>query len=417
MRLLVVSQYYWPEPFRITEICECLVRRGHIVDVLTSMPNIPDGEFYEGYGWFKPYERAHNGVGIERVNVVRRGRDSAIRLCLNCASFALNSLFHTHRYKKGDYDAVFVFNNSPVSKILPAKVLAKKLGVPNVIWILDIWPESMYLLLGMKEGTADSLFKRISRAVSAWLYRSADMILESSQDFEGKLRAMGISAPIEYFPNFAERPAKTDFSLERSELGFSDDDFVVGFSGNIGKAQGLEKLIEAAKLLPEDARVKWLLAGDGSELVSLKNAAKDAGVDRDFVFTGWIDSAKLGAYLAVCDALLAPLKDREVLNMTVPAKLQTYMYAAKPVIAFMNGAGAKLVEEAGCGVTARAEDPEKLAEAVLRLKDSSTNQLEGMGKAGREYCENNFDRDVLLSRLEGYLKDAVKERKTRGDSF
>ena len=208
MKILAVTMYYWPEPFRITDICEELVRRGHEVDVLTSVPNIPDGEFYEGYGWFRHGEKQRNGVNIERVDVIRRGRGSAVRLALNCASYAFNALFHLPHLARKGYDAIFVFNNSPVSTIYPAKVLSRHTKIPYSVFVLDIWPESMYFLLGLPESVEKpGLLRRISYSVSRSLYKGAASLLISSPGMREKLRAMGLDNTIEYFPNYAE-PAK-----------------------------------------------------------------------------------------------------------------------------------------------------------------------------------------------------------------
>lgn len=406
MKLLVVSQYYWPEPFRITEICEALAARGHSVDVLTSVPNVPGGQFYSGYGWFKKGPKNHNGVGIERVNVVKRGNNKPLRWVLNCASYAFNSLFHMQKLKRRDYDAVFVFGNSPVTNIYPAKVIAKKKKIPNVVWVLDIWPESMFLLLGNEEPAKEGFVRRTARKLSRWLYASADRLLISSEGFEQKLRAMGLKQPIVYYPNFAEQPPVLDISITRAQLGLSADDFVVGFSGNIGVAQGLEKAVEAAELLPQ--RVKWLIVGDGPERAELERYAADQRVSDRFVFTGWVDAGEVGAYLALCDCLLVSLKDSGVLNLTVPAKLQSYMYAGKPVVAFMNGAGAALVEQARCGVAARAEDAAALAAAIENLRKMPNSQREQMGRSGNAYCREHFDKEKLILALERELEDAIE---------
>jgi len=407
MRLLVVSQYYWPEPFRITDICESLVKRGHIVDVLTSVPNVPQGRFYEGYGWFARGEKEHNGVNITRVGVFRRGGGSGLRLVLNCASFAVNSLFHIGKLKKNDYDAVFVFNNSPVTKIFPAKVMAKKKRIPNIVFLLDIWPQSFFFLIGMTEGEKRTLFQRLSYKFSVWLYKSVDLMLISSRGFEAKLRDMGVGCALEYFPNYAEVFEATDFLMTRADLGLSDGDFILAFAGNIGKAQGLELTVEA--LSAADARgVKWLIIGDGPELETLKARVKAAGLADYYVFTGWVEGTRLPAYLELADVLFLPLKSQEVLNLTVPAKLQTYMYAKKAVLAFMDGAGAGLVSEAKCGVVAKAEDPAELAKAVSALLSMSAEELRAMGENGRRYCENNFDKEAQIDRLIEYICSAVR---------
>ncbi|MDO4567045.1 MAG: glycosyltransferase family 4 protein, partial [Oscillospiraceae bacterium] len=343
MKILAVTMYYHPEPFRITDICEELVRRGHEVQVLTSVPNIPDGEFYEGYGWFKYGERERNGVKIERVNVIKRGRDKPLRLMLNCASYAFNALFHLPKLAKNDYDVVFIFNNSPVSTIYPAKVFARRKKIPYVVFVLDIWPDSMYLLLNMPITAKQTLFRKISYSISRWLYRSAQSLLISSPGMEKKLRGMGLDNTIEYFPNYPEPISGWENAPEarRTALGFTESDIVIGFAGNIGKAQGLSSLLNAAARLKARGNIKFLIAGDGSELLNLKAQAEREGLEGTVVFTGWLESEKLPAYMALCDIGLASLKDNEVLNLVLPAKVQTYMNAALPVIAFMNGEGAR----------------------------------------------------------------------------
>ncbi|MEG0833378.1 MAG: glycosyltransferase family 4 protein [Oscillospiraceae bacterium] len=412
MRILVVSQYFWPESFRINDICDGLVERGHSVDVLTSLPNIPGGRFFEGYGWFSRGEKTHNGVNITRVGVVQRGDGSAIRLMLNCASFAINSLFHIPKLAKNGYDAVFVFNNSPVSKILPAKVLAKKQKIPNIIYILDIWPESMYFLLSMPQ-TAEkqTLFRKISFAVSRWFYKSGDTLLVSSVGFEEKLRKMGLSQRIAYFPNYAEKPDEsTECALERKTYGLKDEDFVIGFAGNIGKAQGLDILVEAAKR-QKNSSVKYLIIGDGAMLDDIKALCKKLSLSDKFVFTGWVDSKMIPALAALCDAMYVSLLDNEVLNLTVPAKLQTYMYAEKPVVACMNGAGAQIVAESCCGVTAAAGDIDGLCSAIEDISGMDKARLELLGKNARAFCEEHYDREKLLDMLEDELKLAVENNK------
>ncbi len=411
LKILVVSQYYWPEPFRITDICEWLVSRGHEVDVLTSVPNIPEGEFYEGYGWFRHGEKRHNGVGIERVDVIRRGRDKPVRLALNCASFAFNALFHLPHLRHRGYDVVFNFNNSPVSSIYPTRVYANREKIPYVVFVLDIWPDSMYFLLGMPVSAPQTLFRRISFAVSRWLYAGAQTLLVSSRGMEPRLRQMKLENTIEYFPNYAEpvpprgeQPAPT-----RASLGLSETDTVIGFAGNIGKAQGLDKVVEAAAMRKGANRgVRFLIVGDGSELLNLKAQCAQAGVADRFVFTGWVDGGAVAGYTALCDVMLACLRDNEVLNLVLPAKVQTYMDAGKPVLAFMNGAGADAVREANCGFVARAEDAPSLCAAIEQIAHTGKAELARLGKNARRYCAAQFDRERILQSLERYLQQAVE---------
>ncbi len=409
MKLLVVSQYYYPENFRINDITKGLVERGHSVDVLTSLPNVPGGEFFDGYSWLSRGVRERDGVGIERVGVVKRGNGSPLRWVLNCASFAFNSLFHLPHLRKNGYDAVFVFNNSPVTKILPAKVFARRMRIPNVVYVLDIWPDSMFLLLGMEEKEKRTLFQKLSYALSRWLYKSADLLLVSSRGFEPRLRSMGLTAPIEYFPNYAE-PLTLKAGVTRASLGLSDGDVVVAFAGNVGVAQGLDKLVEAARAAKND-KLRYLIVGDGSALLDLRAQVGQAGLSDRFVFTGWVDGGEVPGYLALSDAALVSLKENGVLDLTVPAKLQTYMYAGKPVLAFMNGAGADTVAEAGCGFAVPAGDAGALKDALERMAALSGAEKKEMGARGRRYCEAHFDRDKQLDALCGYIEKAVEDYK------
>ena len=408
MKLLVVSQYYYPDPFRITDICESMVKKGHEVDVLTSIPNVPQGRYYDGYGWFKRGEKVHEGVKIERVGVFQRKKGTTIRLVLNCASFAINSLFHIPKLKRNNYDAVFVFNNSPITKILPAKRIARKNKIPNIVFLLDIWPQSLFFLTGQKEKDRKTLFQRIAYSFCVWLYKSVDLMLISSRGFDDILRSMGISCKMRYFPNYAEEFPLSSFKVNRDDFGIGEDDFVVGFAGNIGKAQGLEHTVEATKLsnIPS---LKWLIVGDGPELDNLKSLVESNNLQDRYCFTGWVKGDKVYAYLSLSDALFLPLKNHEVLNLTVPAKLQTYMYAAKPVIAFMNGEGAELVKTSRCGVTASAEDTYDLTKALKNITELSKEELLEMGNNARTYCELNYSKDVLIDNLVQYISEAIEE--------
>ncbi len=411
MKILVVSQYYWPEPFRITDICEELVARGHEVDVLTSVPNIPEGKFYDGYGWFKHGEKQHNGVGIERVDVIQRGRDKPLRLALNCASFAFNALFHLHKFRGKGYDVVFNFNNSPVSSIYPAKVFAKRERIPYLVYVLDIWPDSMYFLLGMPIQGEQTLFRRLSYKISRWLYAGAQTLLISSKGMEPKLREMALDNTIEHFPNYPEPVVAADEAMEaptRASLGLADDEIVIGFAGNVGKAQGLDRVVEAAAMLPPDkGKVRFLIVGDGSELLNLQAQCEALGVADRFVFTGWVDGRRVAGYTALCDVMLACLKDNEVLNLVLPAKVQTYMDAGKPVLAFMNGAGADTVREADCGFVAQAEDAASLCAAIDEISRTDKTALRRLGANAKAYCAAQFDRTAILNDLERYLREAA----------
>ncbi|MBR5502771.1 MAG: glycosyltransferase family 4 protein [Oscillospiraceae bacterium] len=412
MKILVVSQYFWPEVFRINDICDGLTQRGHSVDVLTSLPNVPQGKFYEGYGWFRRGPKTHNGVNIERVGVVERSKSNKVMWALNCASFAINSLFHIPKLARRDYDAIFVFNNSPVTVIFPAMVMRWVKKIPNLVFVLDIWPESLYSLLDAPRINKNTLFYKISFAVSRWLYKSADTLLISSKGFEQKLKDMGLTAPMPYFPNYAEPVVREEgFSVSREQFGFADDDFVVGFAGGMGVAQGIDLIVQAANRIREEQHIKYLFMGDGTEFLKIKKLVEDLDLQDRFVFTGWVAMPQLPAHMQLCDVMMMALKDNEVLNITVPAKLQTYMHERKPVLAFMNGAGAEAVTESGCGVAVEAENIEQLADTILSLSKTEKAALAQMGENGHHYCSTAFEREQVLDLLEQELQKAIAQQK------
>ena len=408
MRILVVSQYFYPEVFRITDICTGLVERGYDVDVLTSLPNVPQGKFYEGYNWFHRGEKTYKGISVDRVGVIERSKSNKIMWTLNCASFALNSLFHLPKYLKRQYDAVFVFNNSPVTVILPAKVFAKIKKIPNLIYILDIWPESLYSLVGATKINKKTLFYRFSSFFCRWLYKSGNTLLISSKGFEKKLRDMDLHSRISYFPNYAEKIQEEEgFAVTREELGFSNNDFIIGFAGGMGPAQGIDLVIEAASQLRSEKNIKLLLMGDGTEYDKLVESVKEKDLTDKVLLPGWISLNRLPSYMRLCDCMMMCLKDNEVLNITVPAKLQTYMSYAKPVIAFMNGAGADVVTEAGCGISVPAENVEQLKKAFVRMSTLSSEDIMSLGENGKKYCDEVFERSRVLDLLEKELSIAT----------
>ncbi len=408
MKLLVVSQYFRPETFRINDICDGLRKRGWDIDVLTSLPNVPQGRFYKGYSWFRRGSRTDNGMNITRVGVVRRGTGSPVLWVLNCASFALNALFHLPAFRRNKYDAVFVFNNSPVTSIYPAAKFAKKAKIPEIIYILDIWPDSMFFLLGKPEQRDDFIHRFMNR-VCRRLYNTGDLILESSEGFEPRLRRLGVESPVKYFPNYAEPPAEGAPARTREEFGIPGDARVVGFAGNIGPAQGLDMLAKAAK--DADRSLYYLIIGDGPSREELVKLVSEYSLEDRFVFTGWVNGAEVPGYLAVCDALLVSLKDSGVLNLTVPAKLQTYMLSGKPIIAFMNGAGVETVSAAGCGYTADADNANALRRILDTIAAEDGEVLREKGERGREYCAANFDRELLLDRLQDYIIQSIEDYK------
>lgn len=404
MKILVVSQYFWPENFRINEICLDLKARGHEVEVLTSLPNVPDGKFYEGYSLWNKGPKEYEGIPLHRVRVVPRGKSNFILLAVNCATFAINSLFHLPKLMAKSFDCVFIFQPSPISLALPGIVFAKLKKIPSFFYVQDIWPESMYFLLNLKE-QGQSLFRKISLLVSASLYRGADRWFMSSRGMASRLEYMGIpSEHSHYLPNFSDRYTDTGYDHELATSLGVQDKFTVAFAGNIGRAQGIELLLEAAERTKDLPNLHWLILGDGTERERMQDLVKEKGLEERVTFTGWIPSSEVSRYLGLASALVVMLKRHPIFSITVPSKMQTYLAAGKPILAWMDGEGALVAEESGAGLSAPAEDVSAFCERLQELKAMSADLRLAMGQRGQAYCAEHFGRDKLMDWLSEYLE-------------
>lgn len=397
MKILVVCQHYWPEPFPLTDVCEGLAAMGHTVHVITDVPNYPMGYIYEEYKQGKNRRQVHNGVRITRTFTVGRKNNIFFRL-LNYYSYAISSTLFVRGLKE-EYDVVYTNQSSPVMMVSAALSYAKKHKKKCVLYCMDLWPASL-AAGGIQPG---SLIYRIFGRISRKLYRQADRILISSEMFRNYLtEQFGIGdETIAYLPQYAN----ANFSealTPRKQDGLVN----LMFAGNVGAAQCLSTVLEAASLLKEERQLCWHIVGDGSDLERLKTLAQQMELE-NVCFHGRRPQDEMPAYYAMADAMLVTLTGDPFIGLTLPAKVQTYMAAGKPVIASANGEIPRVIRESGCGYCAAAEDPQALAEAVLRfLADTDKERL---GRNAKEYYETHFSRSMYMSKLERELKDACVE--------
>ena len=398
MKILVICQYYYPEPFRISDICEEMVRRGHEVQVVTGYPNYPEGILYDGYGREKKTDETINGVRVHRCFTIPR-ETGAIKRFLNYCSYALSAMKYvlSSKCKASDgsnFDIVYCNQLSPVMMAYPAMVYKRKHKVPNVMYCLDLWPES--LIAGGIERT--SVIYKFFHKVSKGIYRKMDKILITSRMFSGYLKEnFGINDEIiDYLPQYAE--GIFEEIPPKKETGTFD--FM--FAGNIGGFQSVETIVKAAKRL-KDKNVKFHIVGGGTDLDRLKDLAKD---EENIVFYGRRPVEEMPDFYAKADAMLVTMASDPVLSLTLPGKVQSYMAVGKPIIGAINGETAIVMEEAGCGFCGEAENDELLAENILAFIDEKTDRIT-MGKNARKYYEANFKQNLFMDKLESNL---VKDR-------
>lgn len=407
MRILLVSSYYSPEPFRVADVATSLRARGHDVQVLTGLPNYPVGRFHDGYGLRGPYREVIDGVPVMRVPVIPRGRGGALRLVLNYASFALNAALKAFSLGRQRWDVVFVFQLSPVTAIFPALVLRALHGVPVVAWVQDLWPESI-ASSGM--GRSKALYA-FARTVSGALYRRCDRILGTSGAFEVPLAALGApSQSFMYLPQWAEEFFGDSESREELPPGPWQQGFPVMFAGNLGRVQSLETVLDAADLLRGDADVRWVFIGDGSCRDWLAaEVSRRSLVDRVFLL-GRHPARMMPRFFEKAGAMLVTLKRDRTMALTIPAKLQSYLAAGRPVIGSIDGEAARVILESGAGLAAPAGDPVALASIVSRMKALPAAGRSAMGERGRAYSRQHFSREHCLDTLERSLQEAAASR-------
>lgn len=401
MRLLVVTQYFWPEHFRINDLVSELVRRGHHVSVLTGAPNYPDGrvfpEFKSNAYRFSRYE----GASVHRVPMLPRGK-GGLRLLLNYLSFAFSaSTFGLLKLRSQQFDAIIAFEPSPVTVGLPAVALRFTKNAPLLFWVQDLWPETLQAVGAVRSPLVLSL---VGKLVS-FIYKRCDVILAQSKSFIPQiLKYAPLKSRVFFFPNWSDKVVTTEELIHAPEVPYAPDCFSVMFAGNIGDAQDFPAILSAAEYLKGHA-IRWLIVGDGRMASWVAKEIKERGLQDQVLMLGRFPSERMPSFFQHADALLVSLKDEPIFAMTLPSKLQTYLSAGIPVVAMLNGEGATVVRESGSGISCRAGDPAGLAKAVLQLSQATPEVRLEMGRKGREFNQREFDRGTLIGRLELWIAE------------
>lgn len=405
MRILVLSQYFWPESFRINEVVQSLTERGIPVDVLTAKPNYPEGQVfppYRAWGWLR---EQWQGARIFRLPIFPRGRKSGIRLSLNYLSFVVAGLLlGPWLLRSSRPNVIFVYAPSPLLQALPALFLSRLRGIPVAIHVQDLWPESIqatgYVRNRLVIGLVDLLV--------GFIYRHCDLLLVSSRPFAQAIQRYKPRAPVVYFPNSVEETFCDPHSGLKPEVPALDEGFAVTFAGNVGSAQAVEGIVKAAEILRPHADIRLVVLGSGNMLDWMKEEKARLGLDNLFL-AGRFPSQAMPWLLSKSDALLVTLADRPIFEATVPNKIQAYMAVGRPIIASMRGEGARLVIEAGAGIAVLAEDGEALAGAILQMERMSPEDREVMGRNARKYYQSNFNHDQLIEQLIEHLGNLIEK--------
>ncbi|MFN3417280.1 MAG: glycosyltransferase family 4 protein [Caldimonas sp.] len=412
MRILVVSQYFWPEAFRVNDVVAELVRRGHEVTVLTGRPNYPGGEVFEDYRR-NPAAFSHfEGAEVLRVPLRPRGQGS-LRLMLNYLSFVLWGLFWGPWLLRGrGFDAIFMFQTSPITAALPALLLGRLKRAPVLMWVLDLWPDTLAAVGVVK---SPRVLGWVGRLV-AFIYRRCARVLVQSKAFYSNVeRWGGRRHDIRYFPAWAESTfdQELDEAVLAPELEPYTEGFNVMFAGNIGEAQDFPAIVHAADLLRHRNDIRWLVLGDGRAAPWLREEIARRGLADRVILLGRHPLERMPSFFKGAGALLVSLKPEPIFAMTIPGKVQSYLASGIPLVGMLDGEGARVIMEAGAGRVAPAGDAHALAEQVQALAGLPAEERRRMGQAGRAYCRREFDRNQLMSSLERWLAEAGTETRSR----
>lgn len=403
MRLLVVSQYFWPETFRVNDLVAGLTARGHSVTVLTGRPNYPEGRVFEEYRRNPAAFSTFAGAEVLRLPLRPRGKGS-LRLMLNYWSFVFwGLLLGPWLLRKKPFDAIFFFEISPITGALPAILYRRLKQAPLAMWVLDLWPETLSAV-----GVVRSpwLLRMVGRLV-AFIYRRCDLILAQSRSFIPSIaRWAGPKADIRYFPGWAEGlfTGNIDSVPPAEETLPYRDTFNVMFAGNIGTAQDFPAILDAAETLEHRSDIRWLIVGDGRAADDVRGEIRRRGLEDRMILLGKHPLDRMPAFFKAAGALLVSLKDEPIFALTIPGKVQSYLAAGLPILGMLNGEGGAVIEEAGAGLVCPAGDGAALARNVEHLAAMPAADCAAMGENGRNFCSREFDRDMLIDRLVNWLE-------------
>lgn len=405
MNLLVISQYYYPEQFRINDICREWVKRGHKVTVVTAIPNYPKGKFYDGYGLLKNRKEQKDGVEIIRLPIIPRGKNP-IMLILNYISFVISGFFFS-KFTKKQFDKVFIYEVSPMTQAYVGIWYAKRKKIECNLYVMDLWPESIELATGVSNRTILNLVGKMTDSI----YKKCDRIFTSSKSFIKSINERGHSKEkIVFWPQYAEEFYKP-ISIEKCKITEIEKDeyFKVIFAGNIGQAQGLDILIDVAKILKEDKeKVKFYLIGDGRAKAELQEKVGKEEVEEYIKFIDKKPAEDIPKYYSLCDLAFLSLKDNKISNLILPAKLQSYLACGIPILGCVGGEAKEVIEKSHSGFCVKY-DAEEIAKTIENIIKMDESELRRLRKNALEFFEENYKKELLLRKMDEYLFEGGTE--------
>jgi len=406
LKILIVTQYFWPETFIINDIVKTLVSQGHAVTVATGKPNYPDGKIFPGYAVNGVFiEKYLKRVDIFRIPVIPRGKGRGVDLIINYISFVLSGLFYFPRFfRQNTFDVIIVYAPSPITQVIPGILLKKLKGVHLAVWVQDLWPES----LAATGFIRNRVLLEFAGFGVKMIYTSCDTLLLQSKGFFKPISRYANSKKLLYFPNSMDVD-KTGVFLDYLTEDLSKElsaNFSLVFAGNIGKAQGVETVVEAARLMREERGFRLIMVGSGSMLDWVRKKKYALQLD-NLILPGRFPMTKMPAIFQRASALLVSLKSDEIFFHTIPSKVQAYLAAGRPIIVSMKGEAARVVNEAGAGFCCDPENAEALVNCIRKMMALPRQERDAMGAAGKRYFFEHFEMNCQVERITNILQKRI----------
>jgi len=410
VRILIISQYFWPENFRVNDLAQELVQRGNAVTVLTGIPNYPAGKVFDAFKKDRHAYSHFSGAVVYRVPMIARGNGS-LRLMLNYLSFVIGAcLLGPWRLRGQSFDVIFVYEPSPATVGLPAILLGRLKRAPVVFWALDLWPETLAAVGAVRSLLVLSV---VGHMVS-FIYNRCALVLGQSRGFLGSIsKYCADTNKIRYFPSWAEDVYSHDVIKHAPEVTVREGVFNVMFAGNVGEAQDFPAILEAAEILKHDVAIRWLVVGDGRMSAWLRNEVERRGLTHCFLLLGRFGVERMPSFYAHADTLLVSLRRDPIFALTIPGKVQSYLMAGVPLLGMLDGEGATVIREANAGLVCSSGDGRGLAMAVQELASMSKKERRQFGNNGRAYAQKEYSRKLLMDRLEGWFVEIAQANERR----
>ena len=405
MRLLIVTQYFWPENFKINDLAYKLAQRGHQITVLTGFPEYPSRSFFKDF-YHKPSLFANNkGINIIRIPTLSRGK-SNVALFLNYLSFVISaSSIGLLRLRSCKFDVIFSYLPSPITSSLPAILISKIKKVPLIFWVFDLWPESIKI----NNNSHPSFIFYLLIKLVVYIYKNSDLILAPSKGFVTYIKKI-TRTPVLFLPVWSNINSKIKSKISKRLIPLKTGSFDIMFTGNIGEAQDFPAILDAAELLKSHSNIRWLIVGNGRMFQIISDSIKKRHLENNIILCGHHPEEMMPAFFKLAKVLLVTLRNEPIFSVTVPGKLQSYFEAKKPVVGMINGECNRIILESKAGLTCPASDSRALATIILKMSKMSSKKLQSFGNNGFMHNQQEYNQAILIDKIEKFLKNATLKK-------